>query len=150
MKISSFISALIISSVSLISLDLIKPKTINAQPNCQCNNNWCYVFSQGNWQPVNEGAMISGFAYVCQNAWNQYRNSNSNSSRGLSRSCFNQFSSCMDRCDRLHYSQVSYCISSCQSIRRYCQSNKPSYINGKLIFHSNCDDNEFKITENIY
>ena len=106
--------------------DFINPKPAQAQPNCQCDNRWCYVRSGGGWKPVSQGSMANGYARVCQDAWNQYNNGGSGGSRGLSRSCSARFHSCMDNCDSYDYTQASYCRTRCQNIRSSCQSQQPS------------------------
>ena len=125
MSLNIWITRLIMAPAALILSSSINISEAQAEPNCRCDNQWCYVRQGRSWNPVSQGSMANGFAAVCQDAWNQH-NRGSGSSGGISRSCFARFNSCMDRCDNLHYSEVSTCIRSCQSIRRSCQSKKPS------------------------
>ena len=126
MSLNRWISRLIIAPTALILSSSINIPEAQAEPNCRCDNEWCYVRQGGSWNPVSRGSMANGFAAVCQDAWNKHYNRGSGGSGGMSRSCFERFNSCMDRCDRLHYSQVPNCISRCDRVRQSCQSKKPS------------------------
>ena len=132
---SWFPRIVISSTVAILSQVIISP-AVQAEPNCKCDSQWCYLRSRSGWQPVSQGSMSRGFRLACIDAWKKYNGATGQP--GLSRSCFNKFMSCMDGCDTLHYSQVPYCITRCKSIKNFCKSSTPFHLFMVAELKQNC------------